>query len=212
MGAGAMLEAVTAGDAAAVRRVLETEPERARERGSDGVSALLQARYRDRMDLVALLRPAAEPLDLHEAAALADTERLRTLLAEGVDVRAPSADGFTALHLAAFFAGPASVRLLLEAGADPDAVAANPMRVRPLHSAAAARDAVSVEALLAAGATVDAEQQGGFTPLMAATHNGDAASVRALVAAGADADRPSEAGRTARDLADPSVRDLLDDR
>jgi ankyrin repeat protein len=209
MGAGAMVEAVTAGDEAAVRRLLAEEPERARQRGSDGVSAVLQALYRGRRDLVDLLRPAVGPLDLHEAAALGDTPRLEAILQDDVDVRLRSVDGFTPLHLAAFFAGPAAVRLLLAAGADPDAVAENPMRVTPLHSAAAARDGASVQALLAAGATADAVQAGGFTPLMAAARNGDDVSVRALRQAGADPGRTDEAGQSARDIADPSVRPLL---
>ncbi len=212
MSAQSMVDAVTAGDEAAVRRLLEVDPTSGRERGADGVSALLQARYRRRPDLVALLRPAAEPLDLHEAAALGDTDRLAALLDGGADVGAPSADGFTALHLAAFFAGLEPVRALLERGADPDAVAANAMRVTPLHSAVAARDGASVQALLAAGATVDAVQAGAHTPLMAAAHNGDEVSVRALLAAGADPDRRNEAGQSARDLADASVRPLLHDR
>lgn len=208
MDVGTMAGAVTAGDAAAVRDLLAGDPERARERAPDGVSVLLHALYRGRTDLVELLRPGAGPLDLHEAAALGDTGRLGALAAAGTDVGTPSPDGFTALHLAAFLGGPAAVAILLERGADPDAVAANPMRVTPLHSAVAARDAASVEALLAAGATADAVQAGGYTPLMGAAHNGDERSVRALLAAGADPDRPNDAGETARDLADPSLRPL----
>lgn len=212
METGAMVRAVAAGDDAAVRTLLQADPRQARERGPDGVSALLLARYRGRADLVELLRPAAEPLDLHEAAALGDTARLDALLRSGADVGAPSTDGFTALHLAAFFGGPGPVRTLVQAGADPNAVAAGGMRVTPLHSAAAARDAASVKALLEAGAAVDAAQAGGHTPLMAAARNQDEAGVRALLAAGADPDRPNDEGRTAHDLAGPSVKRLLDRR
>jgi hypothetical protein len=48
-------------------------------------------------------------------------------------------DGFAALHLTAFFSGHAqAARMLLEAGSDPNAVAANETGLRPIHSAAAA--------------------------------------------------------------------------
>jgi len=210
MSATSMVAAVTAGDEATVRRLLEADPGRAREHGPDGVSALLVALYHGRTDLVELLRPLAGPFDLYEAAALGDTTRLATLLQGGVHVEARSPDGFTALHLGAFFARPDAVRMLLAAGAGPDAVSENAMRVTPLHSAAAARDAWSVQALLAAGATPDAVQRGGHTPLMAAARNGDGAIVRALLALGADRDRPNDAGETARALAHPAVVGLLD--
>ena len=49
-------------------------------------------------------------------------------------------DGFTPLHLAAFFGGADAVRAILARGADPDADADNPPGVRPIHSAAAVGD------------------------------------------------------------------------
>ena len=86
-------------------------------------------------------------------------------------VRGP-ADGFTALHLAAFFGGAAVARRLLDAGADPDAVARNPMAVRPLHSAVAGGQVEVALALIAAGADVGARQRHGWTPLHGAAQAG----------------------------------------
>ena len=80
-------------------------------------------------------------------------------------------DGFTPLHLAAFFGGAEAVRAILARGADPDADADNTFGVRPIHSAAAVGDHASVRALLEAGADPNVEQQGGHTPLDAALHN-----------------------------------------
>jgi ankyrin repeat protein len=122
-----------------------------------------------------------------EAAALGRVDRLRRLLAEEPGrARSWTPDGFTALHLAAFFGPPEAVQALLDAGADPHAVAANPMKVQPLHSAAAARNLEASRMLLEAGADPNAAQQEGFRPLDAATQNGDDALRELLLAHGAD--------------------------
>ena len=77
-----------------------------------------------------------------------------------------SADGFTALHFAAYLGGADAVRVLIEAGSDVHAVARNDMRVQPLHSAAALGDVTRVRAAAPkAGADPNATQQGGFVPL-----------------------------------------------
>lgn len=88
-------------------------------------------------------------------------------------VRAVSVDGFPPLYLAAFFGHAEIVTLLLQMGADCNAVAQNGSAVEPLHSAVAGRDARIVERLLLAGAHVNARQNGGFTPLHAALQNED---------------------------------------
>ena len=99
------------------------------------VSPALEALYAgDRARGEALLRPDSE-LPAYEAAAFGRLERLRGLLPEAANERSP--DGFTALHLAIFGGSEEAVRLLLEAGADPNALAtAEIARVRPLGTAA----------------------------------------------------------------------------
>lgn len=162
------------------------------------MSDLLRAVYRGddagRDEILARRAPETA----FEAAAVGDTERLGALLG---DVGAQAEDGFTALHLAAFFRHPDAVRLLLGRGAPVDAVAGNPTMVQPLHSAAAGGDAECVRLLVGAGADVDARQQGGFVPLHAAAQNGDEAAVEVLLAAGADPSIATEDGRTAADFA-----------
>jgi ankyrin repeat protein len=63
--------------------------------------------------------------------------------------------------------------LLLERGADPNAVSANVARTSALHGAAAARHVHVIKLLLAAGSDVDTRQGNGQTPLDAALKHGD---------------------------------------
>ena len=118
---------------------------------------------------------AGRELDVHEAAALNDAERLRELLAQDAGAtHARADDDFTPLHYAAFFGGPEAARVLVDAGADVNAFARNEqLEVTPLHSAAAARQTETARVLLEAGADANAEQRGGFTAMDAAKQNGD---------------------------------------
>ena len=197
-----IFDAIRSGDVERVRALVAADRRLASARDDDGVSALLQARYHGRLDLVEALREAGTELDVFETAALGDTKRLRELLdADPELVGAWSSDGFTPLHLAAFFGHEEGARLLLERGADPAAVARNAMAVEPLHSAAAARQVGIAQALLEAGADPNARQQGGFVPLHAAGQNGDVELTRLLLEHGADPAARTDDGRTAADFA-----------
>lgn len=174
------------------------------------VSPLLQAAYRHDWSEVERLRVRDGVGDVFEAAVVGDLDAVHGLLdADPGVVARVAADGFTGLHLAAYFGHDEVASALLTAGADPDAVATNGTGLRPLHAATAARASAIVRALLDAGATVDARQAGGFTPLMAAAKHGDTASLRLLLAAGADPSLPADDGSTARSLAAPEAADLL---
>jgi uncharacterized protein len=202
MRTGEMISAVQAGDAALVAELIAEDPGLASARDEQGVSALLHARYRGRDDLIELIRPHAEPLDMAESAAIGDAGRAAELLAnEPALANSHAADGFSPLHYAAFFDHPGIARMLLEFGADVSAVADNPMMVQPLHSAAAVGQADIVELLLEHGADPNARQQGGFVPLHAAARNGDTAVARLLLDHGADPAAVTEDGRTAADIA-----------
>src|SRR3954462_11705064 len=105
---------------------LRADPALANARDDHGVSALLLSIYHRRPEAREALLAAGAEVGPLEAAALGDLARLE------VDARGP--DGFTPLHLAAFFGGADAVRVLLAAGAPPDAAADHPASVRPLHS------------------------------------------------------------------------------
>ena len=159
---------------------LKTQPELASAHDEHGVSALLLAIYHRRPDARDALLAAGAPLGPLEAAALGDVERLRT-----ADLSVRGGDGFTPLHLAAFFGGADAVKVILARGANPDADNENTFSVHPIHSAAAVGDHEAVKALLEAGADPNVRQQGGHTPLDAAIHNHDEALEQLLRAHGA---------------------------
>lgn len=198
-----LIAAVTADDAESVARLVAEEPTLASTRDRDGVSVIMLSRYRfDRGTTDALL--AGDPeLDIFEATALGYIDRLRERLDEDpTRAAAFSADGFTALHFAAFFGKAEIARALLAAGASVDATSTNEQRVQPLHSAAAGRHHEVCRVLLAAGADVDARQGHGFTPLHAAAQHGDTELVELFLSAGADPGAPRDDGETPAETAE----------
>lgn len=196
------MAAVAAGDTTEVVRLLDEDPSLATARGADGVSAVLQARYRfDRPTMDAIL--AADPeLDVFEAAALGRLDRLKDRLEAAPDAATSfSPDGFTALHLAAFFGKEEAARILLESGARVGTYTRNPFANQPLHAAAAGRHVGICRLLLAAGADVNSMQHGGFTPLHEAAQHGDDEMVELFLSAGADPSAVADGG-TPADLAE----------
>ncbi len=205
--------AIAAGDEDAVRELVEARPELVGERNDEGLSPLLHALYNGHPELVEPILDANPPLDVFDSAAVGRTRGLEELLdAEPELARSWSQDGFTPLHLAAFFGREGAAKLLLEYGADTGAVARHAtLQVMPLHSAAAGGHGAVVRLLLEAGADPNATQPGGFTPLHAAAANGDRASAEALLAAGADRTARTDDGKTPAELAEPGFRETLPD-
>lgn len=193
---------IRAGDAARLGTLLAADPALAGARNERGHSAVLIAQYRRQPGLVQLLLAAGPTLDVWDAAAVGDTERLGQILEQDPSLAgAYSSDGFFPLGLAAFFGHTAAARLLIGRGADAGQTARNPMKVQPLHSAVAGRHFDIVQLLVDAGAPMNAGQQEGWTPLQGAVHNKDLEMVRYLLAHGADPRAQNDAGKSAIGLA-----------
>lgn len=164
-------------------------------------SGLLDALYRGDSRTVEAMRTDGSELTIFEAAAVGDGARVHELLlleAGFVDLWSP--DGFTALHLAAFFGHANIAAELLRGGADVGAVSRNPLGVQPLHSAAAGGHTDVVRVLLDHGADPNARQEGGFAPIHSAAQHGNEELYDLLVAAGADPEAATDDGRTVADF------------
>ncbi len=206
-----VFDAIQAGDEDALRERLEVRPEEAGVRDEDGLSPVLQALYLGHSDLVDVLLDTNPPLDVFDSAATGRIRGLEALLeGEPELARGYSPDGFTALHLAAYFGRQDAAEMLLDRGADVGAVARKPeLTVQPLHSAAAGGHAEIVELLLERGADASATQGGGATPLHAAAQNGDERSVEALLACRRRPVGQRRGGPNAGDLARAAGHDEL---
>jgi ankyrin repeat protein len=152
-------------------------------RGHDGLLPAMHALYRgEKSDL-----PDDQELTAAEAAAFGRVDRLRELLDEDPErVHEPSPDGFTPLHLALFGGSAEAVHLLVERGADLEALStASIARVRPLGTAAFVRSVPLAAILLDAGADPNGAGEGGSTPLDVAVQNGDQELIDLLTSRGA---------------------------
>jgi len=208
-----LFDAIHANDKDKVALLVTGNPQLAQARNDAGVSALMQSRYEGRREIVDTLRSAVGELDVFEAATLGDVPRLQSLLTNDPGLaQAFSNDGFTALHLAAFFAQPEAAAKLLQGGADSNAVARNAMKVAVINSAAASGRADLVKLVLAAGADPNARQMAGYTALHAAAAHQNVEMTQALLDAGADPSLRSDDGQSAADTAGPAVAALLKSR
>jgi len=197
-----VMSAVQAGDATKVHELLAGNPSLAAARDATGVSALMHAIYRRHQEIADLLVASHPSLDVFESTSTGKVETLKKLLETDPSLaKSYSADGFTALHFAAFLSQPAAASLLLSYGAVVTAVANNPSQVMPLHSAAAGRSAEVVAILLEHGAPVNALQQHGWTPLHSAAQSNDQKTARLLMQHGADPNAANEGGVSPLQLA-----------
>jgi uncharacterized protein len=185
-----LIEAAKAGDLSKVRELIGRDPSAASAREASGETPLMAALYRGHRHVVAALADtisrAGHQLDIFAAAGTGRLEALDAALASGAAVTSYAYDGWTPLHLAAFFGHHAAAERLLDAGADIHAVSRNSLTNTPLHAATAGGHTDLALLLIGRGASGDARDAGGHTPLHIAAENGNAAVVKALLDRGAD--------------------------
>lgn len=188
MATNELLDALKIRDLAAARTIARERPELAPTRDDDGVLPAVLALYAGDQELGSELLPPDDELDAAEAAAFGRLDRLEAVLsADPAAANGWSRDGFSPLSLAIFGGHAEAVRMLLDRGADVEALARHAtIQVRPLQTAAFVRDAELGRMLLDAGADPNSLAEGGFTALHSAAQNGDLAFARLLLERGAD--------------------------
>lgn len=195
-------EAVKQGELPSVRSALEADPSLLAQKNEAGQSAFLLAKYYRRHEIARYLLSLNPTLDLFENCAAGRTEAaLEEIDRDPKLLEKHSSDGWTPLHMAAFFAQPELAKALLNRGAAIEARSSNAMRNTPLHAATAGGDLKTIDLLLAQGADPNATQQGGWTALHAAAQTGNLALASLLLAHGADRRAQADNQQTPLDMA-----------
>ena len=133
----------------------------------------MSAIYHGHRTVAAALVELGAEVDAFAAAALGDLAALQLALSQQPDaVNAFAYDGWTPLHLAAFFGAVGAATLLVDAGADLHAASRNSLKNTPLHAAAAGKHERIAILLLERGGNPDTADAGGFTPRQIAHENG----------------------------------------
>ena len=169
-------------------------------RSRTGESAILTAVYHRQKDIVNLLVARGAALSIFEACAAGELERAERLV-DATAISSYSADGWTPLHLAAFFGHAKLTELLLAHEADVDARSRNPNGNTPLHAALAGNHKLVAALLIGAGADVNAADAQGWRPLHLAAANNNLDVIKALIAQGADVHAANGEAKTALSLA-----------
>jgi len=170
------LNAALSGDMATLRRVIHSEEVDLNVTDGFGHTALINAAWKDRADVVQLL------------------------LEKGVSLNCRNQDGQTAMDKAAYWGFTEVLQLLVEAGSKIDI--RNNNGETPLHRAAMWGHVDAVKLLLQAKANANVfKNQRRWTPLHFASKHGKAAVVRALLEGKCDPSMKDSNDRTSLELA-----------
>ena len=201
----AFIDAIKAGEFERVKAMVSAEPTLIDARSRTGDSAILTAVYHRQKEIVNLLVARGANLSLFEACAAGELERVERLLEESAPgapgVNDYSADGWTPLHLAAFFGHAKIAELLIAHDANVAARSRGANGNTALHAALAGNHKFVAALLIGHGADVNAADAQGWRPLHLAAANNNMDAMKQLIAQGADVNAANGEAKTALSLA-----------
>ena len=201
MSASALFDAIREGDLSRFQEIAVQDPSLLNAVAPSGHSVARLAADSGQDAICCWLAENLEPTDPFDMIALARPDLLHGLDPEQL-LLARSFDGWSPLHLTAFYGRVNMVQWLIDQGASVTALSANPTKNQPLHAAiAGACCEQTVDVLLAADAPPDSRAASDVTPLHLAAARGNRAVVAKLLDAGADPAATLSSGQTPAELA-----------
>jgi len=211
---GDVFAALKARDGTKLAALLAANPSLAGARRSDGTSAILTALFTLNADDETFVKPPENTLlralverhprlDVYDAAATGDLERMRLLISRDPALaNAPHpALGLSPLHVAAFAGNGDAVRFLLANGARIELQSRNSFHNTPLILSVLSDQLDAASALLTNGANVEATEEEGVRPIHLAAELGDPHLLALLLDHGATLDAKTNDGKTALAIA-----------
>lgn len=195
-------EQVKRGDLTGVKAAIAEDGALLDATNDEGQSAFLLAKYYRQEPMAAYLLSLDPKLNLFDACAAGRTaDVLERIDRDPALLASHSHDGWTPLHLAAFFGHVELGKGLLNRGAAVDERSTNSMKNTPLHAAAAGGQIETMRLLLENGADGNAQQHGGWTALHTAAQTGNREMVELLLEHGAHVHTRADNNQTPLDLA-----------
>ncbi|MGJ4751752.1 ankyrin repeat domain-containing protein [Leptospira kmetyi] len=201
-----IFQAIASGQKAKVIGLLKRDPELFQSVTEEGITPVLFSLYYGKLDISKEIYDLNSERNLFEAAALGDLEQTKRIVASSPEtINSLSKDGWSALHLAAYFGHLEIVKFLVASGADLSLTSKSKLSYgnTALHSAVATGKKAVVELLLEKGADANALQNpGAITPLhIAASRSGSIEIIQLLLKKGADKKRMSSEEQTPHAIA-----------